>query len=101
MGEKAPPALAAMITMPANIHRVGLSSTSFFNSEIITMDVVKLSKMAEKKKVNQQMIHIKVTILLVLIRLVMTENPSCASTTSTMVIAPKRKKRMLEISLKW
>ena len=66
----------------------------------MTIDVVKLSRIADMKKVSQARIHSSTTGLLVRIRSVITEKPSWASTTSTMVIAPSKKKRMDEISLK-
>ena len=50
MGDHAPPALAAMTTMPAKSHRVCLSSISLRSKETITIDVVKLSSNAEKKE---------------------------------------------------
>ena len=98
MGDHAPPALAEMITIPAYSQRVSLSAMSFLKRETMTIDVVRLSKTAEKKKVSSAKIHIKMTLLLVLIRSVMTEKPSWASTNSTMVIAPKRKNKIDEIS---
>ena len=52
MGDHAPPALALMITAPAKSHRVGLSAINFRSKEIITIEVVRLSKAAEKKKVT-------------------------------------------------
>ena len=64
------------------------------------MEVVRLSNAAEKKKLRIQMIHISFTLFVVLILSVITENPSCASTSSTMVMAPIKKNRIDEISLK-
>ena len=90
-----------MITMPAKIHRVSLSSMSFRSRDTITIDVVRLSSTAEKKNVNRLRIHINFTLLEVLMRSVMTLNPSCASTNSTMVMAPNRKKRMELMSSMW
>ena len=101
MRDQAPPALAEMMTAPAKSQRVGLSAMSFRSREIITMEVVRLSSAAEKKKVRVAMIHSRRPFFRVLIRSVMTANPLWASTNSTMVMAPRRKKRMLEISSMW
>ena len=57
IGDQAPPALAAMTTMPAKSQRVCRSSMSLRNSDTMTMDVVKLSSRAEKKKVKTHTIH--------------------------------------------
>ena len=101
IGDQAPPAFAAMTTTPAKTHRVSLSSTNFLNSETMTMEVVRLSKTAEKKNVRMLKIQINRTLLSVLIRSVITEKPSCASTSSTMVMAPNKKKRIDEMSSMW
>ena len=101
IGDQAPPALAEIITIPAKIHLVSLSLISFLNKEIITIDVVRLSSTAEKKKVIMQIIQSSLTLLLVFILSVITLNPSLASTSSTIVMAPKRKNRILEISSMW
>src|SRR5690554_6814609 len=76
IGDHAPPALAAIITIPEKNQRSFLSPISFLNSEIITIDVVRLSKAAEKKKVNRQIIQSSFTLLVVFIRLVITAKPS-------------------------
>ena len=83
IGDHAPPALAEITTIPANNHLVSLSEISFLRSEIITIDVVRLSSTAEKKNVRMQIIHINFTLLFVLILSVITRNPSCASTNCT------------------
>ena len=59
IGDHAPPAFAATThhTYKQPTHR--LVFTNLRNSETITMVVVKLSRMADKKKVNKQMIHNK------------------------------------------
>ena len=57
IGDQAPPALAAMTTMPAKSQRVRRSSMSLRNSDTMTMDVVKLSSRAEKKNVKTHTIH--------------------------------------------
>ena len=101
MGDQAPPALAATTTIPANSQRVCRSSISLRSSDTITIDVVKLSNKAEKKNVRTHTIQSIFTLLRVWIRSVMTRNPSWASTSSTMVIAPIKKKRMELISSMW
>jgi hypothetical protein len=55
------------------------------------MVVVRLSRIALRKKVTKPISHIRRTWLVVLMREVMTSKPSWASITSTMVIAPIRK----------
>src|SRR5688572_4809689 len=57
MGDQAPPALAAMTIMPAKNKRMFLFGTSFRTRETMTIDVVRLSRMAERKKVTPQIIH--------------------------------------------
>ena len=91
---QAPPALAAITTMPAKNSRVSRSATSFRSNEIITMVVVRLSSTADRKNVNQLTIQSSWTLFLALIRSVISEKPSWASTSSTIVIAPIRKKMM-------
>ena len=91
IGVQAPPALAAITMMPAKNKRSSRLSSSFFISETITIAVVRLSKMALRKKVTKPTSHIKLDKRVVRMRSVMTAKPLCASTTSTMVIAPMRK----------
>ena len=74
---------------------------SFRSRDTITIEVVRLSRTAEKKNVKRLRIQISFTLLDVLMRSVMTLNPSCASTNSTMVMAPSRKKRMELMSSMW
>ena len=57
MGENAPPELAAIITIEAKIMRSLLSRMSLRSTIIITMDVVRLSSMAERKNVMKAMRH--------------------------------------------
>ena len=101
IGDQAPPAFAATTTMPAKSHLVCLSSINLRNKDTMTMEVVKLSNNAEKKNVKTQTIQSILTLLRVVIRSVMTLNPSCASTNSTMVIAPIKKNRIDAISSMW
>ncbi len=100
IGDHAPPALAAITTMPAKNKRIFLLGTSFRSRETITIEVVRLSNNADRKNVTQQTTHIRVFGFLVVIRSVINRNPWNASTSSTMVIAPKRKNKMPEISPK-
>ena len=92
IGVQAPPALAAMMMMPAKNKRSSRRSSNFFISETITMVVVRLSRIALRKKVTKPTSHIRLESCVVRIREVMTSKPLCASTTSTMVMAPIRKK---------
>src|SRR6478735_3351069 len=94
IGVQAPPALAAITIIPAKNKRMSLLGISFRTSESITIVVVRLSSTDDKKNVTQQMIHNNVLGFLVLIRSVMKRNPWCASTNSTMVMAPIRKNRI-------
>ena len=98
MGDHAPPALAASTIMAAKNHLVCLSETSFLSNATITIVVVRLSSAADIKKVRKLRIHKSFTFRVVLILSVMILNPSCLSITSTMVIAPRRKKRISEMS---
>ena len=98
IGLQAPPALAAMITMPAKVHRSFLSLISLRSSAHITMAVVMLSRAALRKKVMMLSTHIKVTLFVPVILSVITRKPSWASMSSTIVMAPIRKKRMLAMS---
>ena len=91
IGVQAPPALAAITIIPAKNKRSSLCSRSFFIRETITIVVVRLSKIALRKNETKPTIHIKVESFLVLILEVITSKPLCASTTSTIVIAPIKK----------
>ena len=61
------------------------------------MVVVRLSSTALRKKVTKPTSHISVTCLLVRISEVMTSKPLWASITSTMVMAPIRKKMICAV----
>ena len=98
MGEKAPPELAAMMTSEAYMMRSLWSLTSFRKIIIITMLVVRLSRMAERMNVMKAMRHSSVRLLLVFITPRTQLNPPFWSTISTMVMAPMRKKRVVEVS---
>mmetsp|Transcript_2130 Transcript_2130/g.7577 ORF Transcript_2130/g.7577 Transcript_2130/m.7577 type:complete len:399 (-) Transcript_2130:514-1710(-) len=98
MGVHAPPALAAMTTTaPSSLRRSG-SLTSLRSRETITMVDVRLSSTADKQKVRMPTNHTRVVMSSVSMASVMILKPWWASTTSTMVIAPKRKKMMPETS---
>ena len=85
---------------PAKNNRMSLFGMSFLIREIMTMVVVRLSSTEERKKETQPTIHNKVLGLRVLILSVINRKPWCESTSSTMVMAPKRKKRICAISLR-
>ena len=80
-----------MTMMPAKNNLSWRLSSNLRISETITMVVVRLSRMALRKNVTRPTSHISLVILAVLMRAVMTSNPLCASTTSTIVIAAIRK----------
>ena len=75
IGDHAPPALAEIIIIPANIHKSFLSFIILDIKAAMTIDVVKLSSTAEKKKEIIHKIHINGTFLLVVILSVIIENP--------------------------
>ena len=85
--------------MPANDRRSSRSANKRFMSETITMVVVRLSKMALKKKVKKPTSHISVDRRVVLIRAVSTSKPSCASTTSTIAMAAIKKKTICAVPI--
>src|SRR5690606_118019 len=60
MGVHAPPALAAIIIIPANVRRISLSGISLRINDTITIDVVRLSSIADRKNVTRHMIHSRV-----------------------------------------
>ena len=66
IGDHAPPALAARITMLAKMRR-SLRSIILRSNAIITIEVVRLSSTADMKKVRMQMIHSRRVFFLVLI----------------------------------
>ena len=100
IGVQAPPALAAMMMMPAKKRRSSRLSNSFFISDTMTMAVVRLSRIELRKKVTKPTNHIRLDSFVVRMREVMTSKPSCASTTSTMVIAPIRKNTICAVPIK-
>jgi hypothetical protein len=64
---------------------------------IITMLVVRLSRMADRKKVMNAMRHNSARLLRVFITERTQLNPPFWSTISTMVMAPMRKKRVVDV----
>lgn len=94
---QAPPALAAITMMDANSRRSFLLPISFWISEIITMVVVRLSRIELRKNVTKPMIHIRVVCFVVRMIEVMTSKPLWASITSTIVMAPIRKKTICAV----
>ena len=99
IGDQAPPAFAAMTMMPAKNRRSAWLDSSLRISEIMTMVVVRLSSSAERKKVTKPTSHISFDNWAVRMRLVMTSKPLCASTTSTMAMAPIRKKTIWAVPI--
>ena len=97
IGDHAPPAFAASTTTPAIISRSPRSLRTLRSSEIITIVVVRLSRTALRKNVTKPMIQTSDPTVRALIRVVMTSKPSCPSITSTMVIAPIRKKAICAV----
>ena len=100
IGDHAPPELAAMTMSPANSKRSSRLSSSFFSNDTITMVVVRLSKIALRKKVTPLTSHNKDESWVVLIREVTTSKPLWASTTSTMVMAPIKKNTICAVLTK-
>ena len=101
MGEKAPPELAAMMTSEAYMMRSLWSLTSLRSIMIMTIDVVRLSSMAERKKVMNAMRHSN-TFLLLVWRVSLTKlNPPFWSTSSTIVMAPMRKNSVVAVLPRW
>ena len=98
IGDHAPPALAPSMTIPQKNQRVFWSAINFLNKAHITMEVVRLSNTDDMKNVRIPIIHNNLRLFVVVILFVMMEKPSCLSTISTIVIAPKRKKRISEVS---
>ena len=76
IGDHAPPAFAAITTIPTNTHRVFWSFTNLRSRDTITMVVVRLSKAAEKKNVRIQMIQSSLVMFFVFILSVITAKPS-------------------------
>src|SRR5690349_16608629 len=75
MGDHAPPALAAITIMPAKNSLSWGSFMIFRRRDTITMVVVRLSSIADKKKVTMEMIHNRFRLLVFVIFLVMILNP--------------------------
>ena len=98
IGENAPPELAAMITSEAKMMRSRRSATSLRSIITITMLVVRLSSMAERKKVIKAMRHNRARFDFVFITLRTQLKPPFWSTISTMVMAPMRKNSVVEVS---
>mmetsp|Transcript_61603 Transcript_61603/g.101775 ORF Transcript_61603/g.101775 Transcript_61603/m.101775 type:complete len:243 (+) Transcript_61603:639-1367(+) len=95
MGVQAPPAFAAMTARPPKSMRSSVWSGSIFrSSETMTMVDVRLSSTAERQKVTTPTMNRRVRRLLVWMFSVMTRKPWCASTISTIVMAPSRKNRI-------
>ena len=100
MGDHAPPAFAAITIIPAKNNLSSRLSRSLRTKEIITIVVVKLSKIELRKKATQQIIHSNIGKLCVLILAVTTSKPWCASTTSTMAMAAIKKKTICAVPIK-
>src|ERR1035437_6585515 len=66
MGVHTPPALAAITTMPTNNKRSSWFLTSFLSNDTITMVVVRLSRMAERKNERKPTIQIKLRLFVLL-----------------------------------
>ena len=82
----------------ANTRRSSSRPDSFFISDTITIAVVRLSSMALRKKVTKPTSQTSATWLLVRISEVTTSKPLWASITSTIVIAPIRKKMICAVA---
>lgn len=97
-GDHAPPELAEIIIIDTNHKRSFLSEISFWHNDVITIAVVRLSSIADRKKVNKLTSTSSFGFDFVFITFVIILKPLCVSTTSTIVIAPNKKKSMEEIS---
>ena len=75
MGDQAPPALAAMIIMLAYNQRSLGSLTNLRNNNTITIEVVRLSRIADMKNVTNERIHKSFFLSRDVIRSVMIEKP--------------------------
>jgi len=98
IGDHAPPAFEAMTIMPASISRSRCSPTRRRTRDTMTMATVMLASTADSAKVTAVMSTVSVASDRVFRREVITANPSCASTTSTTVITPIRKKAIWAVS---
>ena len=101
MGEKAPPELAAITTKAAYIRRSFWSLTSLRRIIIITIDVVRLSRMADRMNVMKAMRHSSDLLLLVCSVSRTKLKPPFWSTSSTMVMAPMRKNSVVLVEPRW
>ena len=88
IGVHAPPAFAAITINAPNSLRSSMLGRIFLITDTITIVVVKLSSIADMKKVSKPIALINPRLFLALILSVTTLNPWCASTISTIVIAP-------------
>ncbi len=98
IGENAPPLLAAIMTKAAYKTRSLCCDTNLRKIMIITMLVVMLSRMAERMKVMNAMRQSSARLLLVCMTRRTQSKPPFWSTTSTMVMAPMRKKSVVPVS---
>ena len=94
MGDQAPPALQATIIIPAITRRCSGFRTNLRATDTITMAVVRLSNKADKTNDNPLIIQSSVRVFRLAIRSVMSVKPSCASMSSTTVMAPSKKNRI-------
>src|SRR6187399_2879007 len=76
IGLHAPPALAEITTNDASINLSLCEGINLRSMVTITIVVVRLSRIAERKKVRKPMIQTNFLLLVVFIRLVMISNPS-------------------------
>ena len=98
IGEKAPPALAAITIRPANIQRSFWSLSSRRSIITMIMVVVILSSTADMINDRVQIIHSKWRLLLALMCSVINEKPPYRSMISTIVMAPIRKTTISQAS---
>src|SRR5205085_3337754 len=84
IGVQAPPALAAITIMPAKKRRMSRLGINLRISDIMTIDVVRLSRIEERKNVTQQINQRRDLGFFVRMRSVMSLKPWYASTSSTM-----------------
>ena len=98
IGEKAPPLLAATITIEAKMSLSFGSCISLRSTMIITIEVVRLSRMAERKNVINATRHSSLRFERVFIVSRTKLKPPLASTISTMVMAPMRKNSVSAVS---
>src|SRR5688572_12255947 len=75
IGVHAPPAFAAMMVIPINNNFISRPGMSLRISDTITIVVVRLSRMAERKNASQQMIHNNIVGFLVVILSVIKRKP--------------------------